>query len=336
MIKNGFFSLILFVLIVGCESSSKKNNQYLEGNALGTTYHVKFFSEKEIAWEKGFDSIFDAVNKSMSTYVPDSDISKINNGDASVQIDEMFKDVFLLSKEIYKETDGYFDPTVGNLVNAYGFGAEKLTDISEEKLDSLFRLVGFQNFNLTANNEVEKKFSNSYLEFNAIAKGYTVDRIAVYLNNNGVKNYLVEIGGELRVSGINAEKKQSWRVGLDNPFQSDKEREITAILELKNQSLATSGNYRKFKIDSLTGKRFVHTINPKTGEATKSNLLSASVLAPTCAEADAYATAFMAMGLEKSKNIIEETGIEAYLIYAENDSTKIYSSAKFKEQLLKD
>jgi thiamine biosynthesis lipoprotein len=336
MIKKLSLSIILIVLFVGCESSSKINKQFLEGNALGTTYHITFFSEKDIVWEKGFDSIFEAVNKSMSTYLPNSDISKINKGNTRVQVDNMFKDVFLLSKEIYTNTNGYFDPTVGNLVNAYGFGAEQLTNISEEKLDSLFQLVGFHNFKLTANNEVEKKFNNSYIEFNAIAKGYTVDRIASYLEKNKVKNYLIEIGGELRVSGKNKEKNQAWRVGLDDPFQSDKKRKVTAVLELNNQSLATSGNYRKFKIDSLTGERFVHTINPKTGNATKSNILSASVLAHTCAEADAYATAFMAMGLEKSKKVMAETGIGAYLIYAENDSTKIYSSAKFKEQLLKD
>ncbi|WP_234971588.1 FAD:protein FMN transferase [Mesonia phycicola] len=332
-----FLFFLLVICLFGCNSKQTIKTKYFEGNALGTTYHIKFFSEEEVNWEKGLDSIYEVVNKSMSTYLPNSDISKINKGDTTIVVDNMFKEVFLLSKEINKSTSGYFDPTVGNLVNAYGFGAEELNYLSDKELDSLFVLVGIDKMELSEDNRLKKENINSYIEFNAVAKGYTIDRLAIFLENNNVDNYLIELGGELRVKGINKEKKQAWRVGLDNPYQTELKREITAILELKNEALATSGNYRKFRQDSITGQRFVHTINPLTGKAEKSNILSASVLATTCAEADAYATAFMAMGLEKSKLVIENlTGIDAYLIYTENDSTKVYSTAKFKKQLVKD
>ncbi|MBW2960936.1 FAD:protein FMN transferase [Mesonia aestuariivivens] len=327
--------LIVLSILFLTACQQKNNKKFFQGDALGTTYHITFFSDNELNWDKGLDSIFEHVNKSLSTYLPNSDISKINKGDTTVQVDEMFKDVFLLSKDIFKSTDGYFDPTVGNLVNAYGFGAENLNHITAKKLDSLFSLVGFQNYKLTPDNRIEKQLANSYLEFNSIAKGYTVDRLAVYLENNGVNNYLVELGGELRVNGKNTDRNQAWRVGLDNPYQDELNREIIAVLEMKNQGLATSGNYRKFRVDSLTGEKFVHTINPKTGKAEKSNVLSASVLAKTCGEADAYATAFMAMGIDKAKEVLEnEKAIDAYLIFTENDSTKVFVTNNFQKQLM--
>ena len=327
---------LLCVLIIAACESQQTEPKFIEGNALGTTYHITYFDEDNINYEQGLDSIFEAINRSMSTYLPNSDISKINKGDNSVQVDHMFEEVFTLSKEIHASTNGYFDPTVGNLVNAYGFGAEDLNRISKYELDSLFQLVGLENFKLTENHLIQKKYDESYIEFNAIAKGYTVDRLAVYLENHGIDNYLVELGGELRAKGKNINKDKTWRVGLDDPYQSNDSREITAILELSNQALATSGNYRKFRIDSITGEKFVHTINPKSGKAEKSNILSASVLAETCAEADAYATGFMAMGLENAKNVLNDVDrVEAYLIYIENDSTKVFVTKNFKKQLIK-
>lgn len=339
-LMNNFKYLLVGLAIfnfISCQNKPSLQSEYVEGNALGTSYHINFYSEKSENWEQGFDSIFEVVNKSMSTYLPNSDISKINKGNKDVEVDQMFREVFDLSKEIYANTDGYFDPTVGNLVNAYGFGAEELNELTEKDLDSLVSLVGFKDFYLTEENQVKKPHKNSYLEFNAIAKGYTVDRLAIYLESQGVENYLVELGGELRAKGINLTKDKSWKVGLDDPYQEDGTREIIAILELNDRALATSGNYRKFRIDSVTGQKFVHTINPKTGKAERSNILSASVLAETCAEADAYATGFMAMGLEKSKKVLQDLDrVEAYLIYTENDSTKIFTTPKFNESLVED
>ncbi|MDR6301267.1 FAD:protein FMN transferase [Mesonia maritima] len=332
--KKIIFTLFLTALIFSC-TEDKSEVTTVSGNALGTTFHIKYFSTIDFDVETKVDSVFEAVNKSMSTYLANSDISKINKGDSTIQVDHMFREVFQLSKKINKKTKGYFDPTVGNLVNFYGFGADKISLPTEKTHDSLMNYVGLEKINLTENNYIKKENPQIYLEFNAIGKGYAVDRLSKMFENEKVKNYLVEVGGEIRASGKNLENEQLWRVGIDDPQQDETERSIAKIVSLNNTALATSGNYRKFRIDSVTGQRFVHTINPKTGFSEKSDILSASVLAKTCAEADGYATAFMAMGSEKSILLVEKLPeIEAYFIYDDNGNLKTFTSTGFEKNLL--
>lgn len=333
MVCKKFNYILLLVILFSCENQPSLN--YIEGNAIGTTYHIKYFSAKEFNAQKGIDSVFYVVNKSMSTYIPQSDISKINKGDTSVVVNKMFKETFHLSKEIHRNTNGYFEPTVGNLVNAYGFGAEKLNiALDSTTIDSLLQFVGIEKINITEEGKVIKENPGVYLEFNAIGKGYAVDRIAQYLENNGARNYLVEVGGELSARGINLEKNSPWRVGIDDPQQTEAERTISSVLVLKNRAMATSGNYRKFRIDSITGTKYVHTVNPNTGQASRSNLLSASVLAENCALADGYATAFMAMGLEESKKVLSTLPtVDAFFIYDENGETKTFATQGFLKVL---
>lgn len=322
------YKLLVFITLITVLHACKKENsltyyQY-NGNVFGTTYKIVYETSK--AYQTGIDSVFLAVNKSLSTYLPTSDISKINKGDTTVVVDALFAEVFKKSKRIYKETQGFFDPTVGNLVNAYGFGAEKLKkNLTTEEISSLMKFVGFDKVNLK-DGKISKQFSETYLDFNSIAKGYGVDLVSRFLESKNCKNYLVEIGGEIRCRGVNS-KKKIWKIAIEEP-NTDGTRSISNYVNLDNKSMAGSGNYRKFKINK-NDKKFVHTINPKTGEAKENNLLSAFVIAPIdCADVDAYATAFMAMGFEKTKLFLKNNPkIDAFLIYVSKKGvTKNYKT----------
>ncbi|GAB2768109.1 FAD:protein FMN transferase [Actinomadura fibrosa] len=306
----------------------------MAGEALGTTYHITYFGDVEL--EPALDSIFERVNQSMSTYRETSDISRLNRGE-EVQVDSLFRNVFRLSQQVNRESNGYFDPTVGNLVNFYGFGPEKgLKEIDSSKIDSLMQYVGIEKIQISSEGIVNKTSPEVYLDFNAIAKGYTVDLIGHYLDTQDVQNYLVELGGELLAKGENLEKTAPWLVGIDDPEQAEGERSLTAGVKLINRAMATSGNYRKNRLDPETGRMYVHTVNPLTGHGEKSDVLSASVLAENCALADAYATAFMAMGFEASRELLQKLeDVDAFLIYAKEDgSMGKFSTEGFKEVLV--
>ncbi|MDX1363812.1 MAG: FAD:protein FMN transferase, partial [Arenibacter latericius] len=206
------------IILVGC---GQKNGGLVKnvsvGEALGTTYSLIYIADEELDYQREIDSIFKVINQSMSTYIPSSDISKINRGDTTVVVDHMFREVFNLSREIYNATEGYFDPTVGALVNAWGFGPGKELEMNRERVDSLLQYVGFNKVNLTPEHKITKANPNIYFDFNAIAKGYSVDRIAVFLDSKGIENYLLEVGGELVAKGENTIKKKQWVVAIDDP-----------------------------------------------------------------------------------------------------------------------
>lgn len=309
------------------------------GNALGTTYQIKFFNSENIDISRDIDSIFEVINASMSTYRADSDISRINAGDSSVIIDDHFREVFMASKQIFEESGRMFDPTVGKLVNAYGFGPEgPKTDLDKEELDSIKVFVGFDKISLTEQGRISKQHPAIYIDFNAIAKGYAVDVIAGYLDGKGIDNYLVELGGELVARGHNIKRDKLWAVGIDDPLQEEGNRELQAAVELENRAMATSGNYRKFRTDPETGRSYVHTINPLTGLAEENDLLSVSVLAENCTLADGYATAFTALGYEGSIEMLERiSNVDAYLIYLDkNSEMQFYATPGFEAAMLKD
>lgn len=326
--------LIIFmaVSVVSCQKfSSGKSMQTLQGEAFGTAYQIKYFGEIP-QLEASVDSIIEAVNQSMSNYREDSDISRINRGDTSVVVDQMFREVFVMSRDIYQNTKGYFDPTVGNIVNAYGLGAQhNAMNSVTEKMDSLRQYVGFDKVELTTEHKI-KKDPGIYIDFNAIAKGYAVDRFGLFLEQQGIENYLVEIGGEMRARGKNLSSGHFWRLGIDDPRVEEGQQELQGIFELKDGGMATSGNYRKFRYDSITGQKYVHIIDPLTLRIHKSKILSASVVAEDCATADAYATAFMAMDLEKSKVLSQQLpDLEVFFIYDEGGDLKTYISEGFKK-----
>ncbi|EGV44087.2 FAD:protein FMN transferase [Bizionia argentinensis JUB59] len=307
-------TLCVFLIFISFSCKQEPTNTKLSGSVFGTTYSVIY--DSEVNYEKQFDSLFAVINKSMSTYIPDSDISKLNRNEA-VSVDAHFLHVFNASNEIYHATDGAFDPTIGAVVNAWDFGPEgKIIALDSVKIDSLMQGVGFSK--ISAKNNTITKPKSTFIDFNAIAKGYGVDVIGVFLESKNVNNYLVEIGGEIRTRGKNEEKQSDWKVGVELP-NYDGEQSILNAISLHDESMATSGTYRKFKVDE-NGNRYSHIIDAKTGYPSKTNLLSISVLAKDCMTADAYATAFKAMGLDHTKEFLKShTEIKVFLIFENDD-----------------
>lgn len=320
MKKLYFLIIVIFLTSCGEDAPAKKEVK-ITGYAQGTTYNIVYISEDGINHQRSIDSLLIEIDNSMSTYQKNSLISKWNkskDGD-KIKFDENFVQVYNISEEVYHQTGGLFDPTVAPLVNAWGFGFEKESEVTQEIIDSTLILVGFDKlisphgpskFVVKINPQIK-------LDFNAVAQGYTVDVLGELLEKKGINNYLVEVGGELRAKGNNI-KDTLWRVGIDKPLPNLKEREIEAIVSLDNLSLATSGNYRKFY--EKDGKKYSHTINPKTGYPVEHNLLSATVIAKDCAYADAYATAFMVMGLDESKEFLAiHKQLMALLIFSDEN-----------------
>jgi thiamine biosynthesis lipoprotein len=317
-----FFLFLIFFSCTDDELVYKK----ITGNAFGTTYNIFVQNKSNQDFTKKIDSLIYVVNKSMSTYISNSDISKINEGDSTIVVDKHFVEVFQKSNRIYKESEGLFDPTVGVLVNAWGFGPEdSIEDMDSVKVKSLLQFVGFDKVRLI-NNKIEKEHPNIRFDFNSIAKGYGLDVIGRFFESKGCQNYRIELGGEVRARGVDP-SNELWRVWLEDP-NIDGTRSFNKFIQLDNQSMASSGNYRKYKIDK-NGHKYVHTINAKTGFATESNLLAATVISSLdCADVDAYATAFMAMGFEKTKSFLEKySELLVYLIYVDQDGeTQTYKS----------
>lgn len=330
-ILKSLLYLLFFVALWSCDQNDQKELVKLNGYAFGTSFNISFYDAEQRDFINEIDSLFYLVNRSLSTYLSNSDISKINRGDTNILVDDYFKEVFKKSEKIYAETNGIFDPTIGILVNAWGFGpVEKKVNNDSASIKELLKLVGFNKVQLK-NGMVEKKYDSIYLDFNAIAKGFAVDIAGRFLEAQQIKDYLVEIGGEVRTRGINAEKNAAWKIGIENP-NFDGTRSIQKVIELKDESMATSGNYRKFTIDSVTGKKYVHIINTKTGYPTQSNLLSVSVIGKLdCADVDGYATALMAMTLEEATLFLEKhKELKSFIIYSdEENNLQTFTTSNF-------
>lgn len=322
---------VLFLLgLFGCSNESKIDTIELNGFAQGTTYHIVYINSNGDNYQRAIDSLLIEIDNSLSTYNKKSIITKFNQTDSICEVDKMFLDVFNRSKEIYGASEGAFDPTVTHLVNAWGFGFQNINNTDSSTIDSLIKYIDFESITIFENNKIIKTNKNLMLDFNAIAQGYSVDVIANFLANKGIENYMVEIGGEVKAVGKNR-NQQLWRIGIDKPVENQTEREIEAVVNLKNKALATSGNYRKFY--EKDGVKYSHTINPKTGYPVTHSLLSATVVTDNCAVADAYATVFMVVGLEKSKEILlQNKKLDAILIFEnQNKQLETFVSAGLKE-----
>ncbi|WP_218598161.1 FAD:protein FMN transferase [Polaribacter sp. NJDZ03] len=313
ILKNKLILITVLLAFFSCSNAEIIKDFTLKGRVFGTTYKIVYLDASK-NYQTSLDSLFFLMNKSLSTYIPSSDISRINKGDSTVIVDDLFLEVFTKSKRIYTETNGFFDPTVGNLVNAWGFGPKKeRLNLSEDQVAQQMQYVGLDKVTIV-NGKIKKQDAQIYLDFNSIAKGFGIDVVARFLNSKNISNYLIEIGGEIRAKGVKKEN-HPWVIKLVNPIKKDSIKGYRKI-NLSNKSMATSGNYRKFRV-TKDGQKYVHTVNPKTGYAIESNLLSASVIADLdCADTDAYATAFMAMGLENAKEFLEiHKNIGAILLF---------------------
>lgn len=332
-----YLVLILTMVMVACQPSVNEKVYLIEGEAQGSTYHIKYIAERDENLKPAIDSILEVIDLSMSTYRPDSAISKINQGDTTVVVDEHFRKVFEASQQIWQESEGLFDPTVGVLVNAWGFGKQKISEAdlpTDKKIDSLRKYVGFDKVALTEKNLIKKRYTEILFDFNAIAQGYTSDVVANYLSARGIKNYIVEIAGEMYLKGRNTVEDKSWTIGVENPLKPLDDRDLVATIQFTNQGLATSGNYRKVWTDS-NGRKYVHSINPLTGRATQSDVLSATVVAPSTMLADGYATMFMVMGLAKSKAFLEKhPDLAVLLVYSDDKHQEATYKTKSFEKLI--
>ena len=324
----------IIVLLLGCVliSCNKISSNYVNfrGFVQGTTYNITYSSVDSIVYKDQIEALLAVFDTSLSTYNKQSLITKINNN-KSKKTDEYFNEVFEKSKEVYTKTNGAFDITVAPLVNYWGFGFKNKDEIADTSIVSILNYVGLDKVKLS-NSIIEKADPRVTIDANAIAQGYSVDIVAKFLDTKGVSNYLIEIGGELKTKGVN-KKGKVWRIGIDRPFDNNNipGQNLQAIIKLQDKSLATSGNYRKFY--ERDGIKYSHTINPKTGYPVNHTLLSVTVIADDCMTADAYATAFMVLGLEKSLQLIKKLdNIEAYFIYSDkNGKYQVKSTPEIKK-----
>ena len=288
--------------------------QKCSGSVFGTEYHITYQNGGDIHNE--LKEVMADVDNSLSPFNKESVITAINNGN-NVEADSMFTEVFDMAKNVAEETQGAFDITVAPLVNAWGFGFKNKIDVSKEKIDSIRKYVGFEKVRME-NGKVIKEDKNIMLDCSAIAKGYGVDSVGRYLEKKNIRNYIVEIGGEIRVKGCNPEGRL-WKVGISKPIDDslNVNGEIQEVLMVSDIAIATSGNYRNFYIKD--NKKYAHTIDPRTGYPVQHSILSSTVVAPTCALADAYATSFMVVGLDEAKKILtRHKELQAYFIYTDS------------------
>ncbi|HZL10043.1 MAG TPA: FAD:protein FMN transferase [Prolixibacteraceae bacterium] len=308
---------LLIVAVALLTSCHTRKSEYLKisGFAQGTTYNITYENSKNEDYSQAIDSILKAFDQSLSIYDSSSVISRINNDDPSVEADDWFIDVFNKSAEINAVSEGAFDITVGPVVRAWGFSTGPVAKHDTAYIDSLEQYVGMDKVKLEGR-KIIKKYSGVKLDVNAIAQGYSVDVVCNFFQKKGIKNYLVEIGGEVRGKGTNA-KDIYWHIGIDRPVDDNMlpGNELQAIIEINNKALATSGNYRKFFVEN--GIKYAHTINPKTGFPARNTLLCTTVVCDDCITADGYATSFMVLGLEKSKVLLSKLqGVEVYFVYS--------------------
>lgn len=325
---------ILSFLVLSACSGNKGGQQTvsylrLHGNTMGTTYNITYNDPENRNFQAEVDELLKAVNNEVSTYEKGSTITRVNNAGDSIRLTGLPNDYFVsnfkLAKKVYEKTRGSFDPTVMPLVNYWGFGTSikrAVTKIDQEKVDSLKQFVGFDKVRLEQQGDdiiVFKQDPGVALDFSACAKGGGVDAVGAFFRSKGIEDYLVDIGGELVAHG-KSPRGQDWKVGISVPREDAAVDEVHTVVSLSDAAIATSGNHRNYY--QTEGYKYGHTINPETGFPEKNDLLSATVFAPDCMTADAYATAFMVLGLEKALALAAEMPeIDAFFIYGKKDGS---------------
>lgn len=325
--KRRFFYIPgLLLLILGTiwviRQQQSMPYQHNDGMVFGTFYSITYQYDKDL--QKDIEAELQMVDNSLSPFNKSSIITAVNQN-KRVALNEMFVTVYDLAKQISDDTDGAFDITVAPLVNAWGFGFKNDCPPTKQTIDSLRQIIGYNKVRLVGKTIV-KEDPRIMLDCSAIAKGYGSDVVASYLRKMGVKNFMVEIGGEIVTSGISP-KRLPWKIGVEKPVDDSlaQKKDLETVLNITDMAMATSGNYRNFYYKN--GKKYAHTIDPKTGYPVQHNILSATVLCKQCARADAYATSFMVIGLEGAKKILERhPDLKAYIIYDDNGQYKVWKS----------
>lgn len=311
---------VLLSLMLSCTSGSKRNYLYYQdqGEIFATGYHIKYAYNRSLKEE--IVAELNRFDMSLNPFKENSVITKVNRNEP-VELDSFFLEVFRRSEEISRATDGKFDITVSPFINAWGFGFQNMDNVTPETIDSLKDFVGYEKISVDAAGNIVKTDPRVQINTSAIAKGYACDVVANLLKSYGIENYMVEIGGEITAKGVN-DKGECWRIGIDKPIDdaTGMLHDLQTVLSLCNKSMATSGNYRNYYIKE--GKKYAHTIDPLTGYPSQRDILGATVIADDCMTADAYATAFMVMGLERSiEKARELSGLYYYFIYEKPDGS---------------
>jgi thiamine biosynthesis lipoprotein len=316
--------LCLSGVIGGCGFPDRHYSS-ISGVAQGTTYHVIYENPGKKDYARDIDSVLDMINDEFSLYDTASVVSRVNGNDPDVVLTGIFISLFEKARDISDKTGGAFDITVGPLTNAWGFGRSARPEADSMKIAGLRHLIGYNKVRISGNHVV-KVDPGIQLDFNGIAQGYSVDVVAAFMDKKEIKNYLVEIGGEVRAKGEN-ERGEAWRIGIDTPLEGNNVpgESLSAVIVLNDKSVSTSGNYRRFQ--ELNGIKYFHEIDPHAGYPVRGDLLSATVIADDCVSADAFATALMVIGLEKAKKLSEELKVDVLLIYRDNKGNfSIYCS----------
>ena len=327
--------LLIILILALTINSCQKNTKYIYniGFAYGTIYSIIYESPDGKDYQKEIDEKLHEYTMIFSTYEPESTISKVNRNEY-VKLETEFINCFKRAMEVSEITNGAFDITAGSLVNGWGFGPDEKEKMTQEIVDSLLQFTGYKKVQLK-NREIIKETPEINIDMNAISKGFTSDLIANFLQEKGCKNYMVEIGGEVVAKGKNA-KRKIWTIGISKPEEDIllSNTDLQAILQLPGRAMATSGNYRNFYVED--GKKYAHTIDPKTGYPVQHSLLSATVIANDCMTADAFATAFMVLGMDLGIEIARQVQeIEVYFIYADkNGNNQVYMSEGFGDYLV--
>ena len=323
--------LSITALLAACTKQPQKI--IIEGQAQGSFYAITYFDEQNRNFRQEIDSIFHAVDLSINLWVDSSIISKVNRNEP-VTLDSIFIDNFYIAQEAARLSDGYFDPTIAPIVSAWGFSYKSGDSLTPQLIDSLRCLVDYRKIHIE-NGQVVKDDPNMRLDFNAIGQGYTSDLIATFLESRGIKNYLVDTGGEIMARGCKPDG-QPWIVGIEKPADNwDSEQVVQTRVSLRDKGLVTSGSTRKYV--ERDGKRYSHCINPKTGYPVEHQVLSATVLAENSVWADALASICMVMGMERSLPLIESMdGVEAYYIFVNgNNELETFAMKGFESIIMK-
>jgi thiamine biosynthesis lipoprotein len=323
LISATFFFLFLLQNSVASQSIPMIS---VTGKAQGTTYQIKYFDTQQRNFKIQIDSILKDFDKSLSLYQDDSELSLFNRSHAIKFTTPYFYPVLVKSKEVYEATDGIFDPTILPLTEAYGFGANNKNQKKNIDMDSVLKLIGFDQIEFDSIS-VQKSKENVRLDFNGIAQGYSVDVISRFLEQQNIHRYMVEIGGEIACKGTKNDGKL-WVTGIDNPLNPGS---LYATVTLSDRAMTTAGNYRNYT--KKDGQVFNHLINPKTGSMQQTSLLSVTVFAKDAISADAYDTAFFVMGFEATKAFVKKhSDLEVYMIYNDaNGNLKSYASDGIKD-----
>lgn len=320
--------LVLCLPLVCCDTVDK---QHFMGTTQGSYFSIIYYDEQNRDFSRDFDSIFKEIESTLSLWDENSMLRKVNRNDTNVVLNKIFIDNFNYAIKAAELSDGYFDPTVGPLVSAWGFHFKEGMQMTPEMVDSIRQIVGYKKIKIE-NGKVLKENPNMTLDFNAVAQGYTTDMIGEFLLTKNVNNFLVDVGGEILAKG-NKPDGDLWKVGIEKPSENkESERIVQKIIKLKDKSIVTSGNYRKYV--EHDGKRYSHSLDPKTGYPADNNMLSATIICDNTAWADCLASICMVVGLEKAKEIVEtqEENIEAFFIYEENGEVKVFEHTVWIEE----